>query len=259
MDKKPFPYVTLTLVLINLLIYTGLQATGTLSQAGNEFGLKPAEVMEGRVYLLFTSSFLHGSLTHLLGNMLVLLVFGIILERKIGPLYFLIIYFLSDLIAGGVDIAARAGSSVPAIGASAAISGLGGVLLIKCHHERIPLGFALFMVLPEFAFLLIVGGILTGVFSEGVVTGLYLFLSIAVPGMVFLFLPLKKIVLWPLLLIWIGLQMCIVLWLTSTFFAPYGLWSHLSGFVGGVLIGMFSWWRESTKEQPPPAEIPAIG
>ena len=70
---------------------------------------------------MVTSWFLHANLTHLLGNLLFLLVFGRIVERRFGFFKMLLIFFgsatLSDLIAG--LIFGQGG-----IGASGAIAGL---------------------------------------------------------------------------------------------------------------------------------------
>ena len=50
---------------------------------------------------LTKAQFTHGSLTHLAGNLLALIGFGIYLETKIGPILFLLVYFLGGYLGLG--------------------------------------------------------------------------------------------------------------------------------------------------------------
>jgi membrane associated rhomboid family serine protease len=80
---------------------------------------------------LLTSMFLHGGWMHLGGNMLYLWIFGDNLEKVMGAGRFVIFYLGSGLAASFADIIVGAGSNIPAVGASGAISGvLGGYLLL---------------------------------------------------------------------------------------------------------------------------------
>jgi membrane associated rhomboid family serine protease len=80
---------------------------------------------------LLTSMFLHGGWMHLGGNMLYLWIFGDNLEHRMGHARFLVFYLLCGIAAGLAHIASNAGSPVPTVGASGAISGiLGGYLLL---------------------------------------------------------------------------------------------------------------------------------
>lgn len=100
------------------------------------FGLIPVLATGGlRVWQPFTYLFLHGGLTHLLLNMLVLWMFGCDIERVWGRQRFLTYYFLCGVGAGicviAVNIlpiafghAALAGALIPTIGASGAIFGV---------------------------------------------------------------------------------------------------------------------------------------
>ena len=87
-----------------------------------EFGLFGPSVAEGEWYRLLTSGFLHASLFHIGGNMLLLYFLGRILEPAIGTVRFLLIYFVA-LFAGslGALIATPDGIS---IGASGAVFGI---------------------------------------------------------------------------------------------------------------------------------------
>jgi membrane associated rhomboid family serine protease len=85
---------------------------------------------------LISSMFLHGGWMHLAGNMLYLWIFGDNLEKVMGPVRFLIFYFVCGVVASFAHIAFGAGSSVPAVGASGAISGvLGGYLVLFPRNQ----------------------------------------------------------------------------------------------------------------------------
>nr|WP_070961141.1 rhomboid family intramembrane serine protease [Hyphomonas sp. Mor2] len=79
----------------------------------------------GEWHRMVTSGFLHGGLIHLLVNMYVLFMFGGFVERVVGPVSYLIIYFAALL--GGNAWALlenRAKASYRALGASGATSGI---------------------------------------------------------------------------------------------------------------------------------------
>ena len=81
-----------------------------------------------RPWILVTSIFLHGSLTHLLLNMFALGLFGAILEKFVGWRKFLIIFFVSGIIANLGSMFLYPSS----LGASGAIFGvIGALALIK--------------------------------------------------------------------------------------------------------------------------------
>ena len=80
---------------------------------------------------LLTSMFLHGGWGHLGGNMLFLWIFGDNIEHRLGHVRFVLFYLATGLAASFAHIFFNAGSAIPAVGASGAISGvLGGYLLL---------------------------------------------------------------------------------------------------------------------------------
>jgi membrane associated rhomboid family serine protease len=80
---------------------------------------------------LLTSMFLHGGWGHLGGNMLFLWIFGDNIEHRLGHVRFVAFYLATGLAASFAHILFNAGSAIPAVGASGAISGvLGGYLLM---------------------------------------------------------------------------------------------------------------------------------
>lgn len=95
-------------------IYTGIT---------DEFALVSADVF-ARPWTLVTSMFLHGGVEHLFYNMFALGLFGSVLEKLIGGKKFLILYFVSGVIAGIGTLPFYEAS----IGASGAIFGVLGTL-----------------------------------------------------------------------------------------------------------------------------------
>jgi membrane associated rhomboid family serine protease len=86
---------------------------------------------------LLASMFLHGSLFHLLGNMLYLWIFGNNVEDYLGPIRFLLFYVLSGLGAAFTHILTHPNSQVPMIGASGAIAGILGAYLLLFPSARV--------------------------------------------------------------------------------------------------------------------------
>jgi membrane associated rhomboid family serine protease len=79
---------------------------------------------------VLSSMFLHGSLTHLGGNMLFLWIFGNNIEDHLGRLRFIIFYVLAGIVATAAHVAIQPDSTVPLIGASGAIAGVMGAYLV---------------------------------------------------------------------------------------------------------------------------------
>jgi len=73
-----------------------------------------------------TSIFLHGSVPHLLFNMFALFLFGLILENIIGTKKFLLVFFVSGILANLIAVNFYSSS----LGASGAIYGILGALTI---------------------------------------------------------------------------------------------------------------------------------
>ena len=84
-------------------------------------------VMQGWVWMLFTSLFLHASILHLGGNLLFLLIFGTALEEKVSRQLWLIAFVASGL-SGNVAFLVLGPllGAIVGLGASGAIYGLLG-------------------------------------------------------------------------------------------------------------------------------------
>jgi membrane associated rhomboid family serine protease len=84
-----------------------------------------------------TAMFLHGGLSHLLGNMLALWVFGRRVEDACGPWRFLAFYLLAGTSAHILFTIVQYDSMIPGIGASGAIFGVMGAYLLLYPGGRI--------------------------------------------------------------------------------------------------------------------------
>jgi membrane associated rhomboid family serine protease len=112
------------------------------------FGLIPAVVFgteglpDGLPFVpafltLMTSIFLHGSLLHLLGNMLFLWVFGDNVEDAMGHARFLLFFLLCGMAASLTHALVDPESVRPLIGASGAVSGVVAAYLILYPRVRV--------------------------------------------------------------------------------------------------------------------------
>lgn len=92
--RRPFKYrndnLVLVLIAANLLVYLLCRIRPALVY---ELGMMPVKIIVSHSYWqFFTYMFVHGSLSHLLFNMLSLLLIGITLEREIGSREFVLFY-----------------------------------------------------------------------------------------------------------------------------------------------------------------------
>jgi membrane associated rhomboid family serine protease len=141
--SRHFPLVTVTLIIINLLIFYYQASLGPqgMEQFIYIFGLVPAYYAHPIPvigYLPFlTSMFLHGSWMHVIGNMWILWLFGDNIEDRMGKGKFLLFYLLCGIIAGVTHYAINPGSQVPVVGASGAVAGIMGAYFIMFKKAKV--------------------------------------------------------------------------------------------------------------------------
>ena len=92
---------------------------------------------------LLTCIFLHGSVVHLVGNMVFLWLVGAILEKAVGPIRFTILYIICGICASALFAFAHPLSPGPLIGASGAIAGLMGAYGIIFGMRKIRIFYSL--------------------------------------------------------------------------------------------------------------------
>jgi membrane associated rhomboid family serine protease len=92
------------------------------------------------------SMFMHGGLEHLLGNMIFLLVLGLLVEGALGPWWYLGLYFAGGLGASAATLAWHWGGQGLALGASGAIAALMGAYCVIWGRRRIRVFYWFFVV-----------------------------------------------------------------------------------------------------------------
>ncbi|MGB3798546.1 MAG: rhomboid family intramembrane serine protease [Lewinella sp.] len=151
------PHFAYGLIALNVLIYAYQFSLGP--EAGQafvyEWGTIPQRIESGEGYhTLITSMFLHGGWLHLIGNMLYMWIFADNIEATIGSLKFVIFYFLGGIAAGLCHMYFNAGSPIPAVGASGALSAVMGAYIVMFPRSRVRGYFFFFRVqVPAFIFL----------------------------------------------------------------------------------------------------------
>jgi rhomboid family protein len=149
------PYATYAIIGLNIFAWVVLQGLGAeprLSSSVCGFGLIPGELLHtvpaGTIvalgaeracvlgdtavwYTTITSMFMHGSWSHIIGNMWFMWIFGNNVEDAMGHARFLAFYLLCGLVAASVQTLTNTDSLIPMIGASGAIGGvMGGYVLL---------------------------------------------------------------------------------------------------------------------------------
>ena len=167
-DLKPhktYPVVNTLLILTNVIVFL-FQLTLTPSQY-KAFLLTNATIpshingfltghitLEAALLPLLTSMFLHGGLAHIAGNMLFLWIFGDNVEDYFGHFPYLLFYLFCGIGSDLLHIAFNFNSSVPALGASGAISGvMGAYILLYPRAQVLTLVLVFFLPIPAFIIL----------------------------------------------------------------------------------------------------------
>jgi membrane associated rhomboid family serine protease len=158
-DENPtsrVPVVTILIIALNVVVFfVQLFSASGLQYFVYKMGAIPYEITHFKPLIivsevsrepiprlappltLLTSMFLHGSLFHLLFNMLYLWIFGNNIEDFLGHFRFILFYLLSGVGASLTHILFHPSSQVPMIGASGAIAGALGAYLILYPQARV--------------------------------------------------------------------------------------------------------------------------
>lgn len=209
-DENPtlrVPWVNYFLIAVNVLVFLWQVSLGPAGDAAvYSLALIPYNLTQGLltrglelgdVRAIFTSMFMHAGLTHLLGNMLYLWIFGDNVEDALGHFRYLLFYLAGGVFAALTHAFMYPLSRVPTVGASGAIAATLGAYLILYPHRRV-------VTLVPFGF----------------------FLQVArIPAILVLGL-------WFLLQFFEG-----TLALGAATLSGVAFWAHIGGFVFGMLVG----------------------
>lgn len=127
--SRSLPLVNWALIAANILVFFLMASAGREAErVTTALGIVPVRLLSGNEpwgwLTLVTSMFLHGGWAHLFSNVLALYIFGDNVEDRLGSGRYLLLYLVSGLAAGIVHIVFNPTSTIPAIGASGAISGV---------------------------------------------------------------------------------------------------------------------------------------
>jgi len=163
--RRTYPLVNMLLILTNVIVFL-YQLTLPPHQyqaflmANATIPSHISHALAGHIRLeavflpLFTSMFLHMGFAHIGGNMLFLWIFGDNVEDYFGHFAYLLFYLLCGIGADVLHIAFNFHSSVPALGASGAISGVMGAYIVLYPRARVlTLVFLFFIPIPAFIIL----------------------------------------------------------------------------------------------------------
>jgi membrane associated rhomboid family serine protease len=243
--EEEFPLVTTFLSI--LLIASFLFTTNITERIFNPKAKSPLEYYEKllgfvparpKIYSLLTYTLIHVDAFHLFGNLIVLIIVGLALEKHIGKIPFLSIYISSGCIAVTFDIINRIllkiSMEAPFVGASGSIFGLVAMASLTRPMEKIPTFLILLTFLPLLQILL---ALPLAIFTTQTSQIALLFF---VPFFIFalLFLPGRLPMFFAAILFIISWIIFLALNLT-----PASHIGHLGGFLGG-LIGMFLFPKE---------------
>ena len=135
-----FPRVTVCLMLACILVFVRQSLIGGLANVGRVIdtgAMHRDEVLQGQLWRLVSAGFMHGSVDHLVGNLLMLFILGMACEHAFGTQSFLFLYVVACITGSLLSMY----SETPAVGASGAIFGLAGAIiaLVFVHRKRIEL------------------------------------------------------------------------------------------------------------------------
>ncbi|MBV8052994.1 MAG: rhomboid family intramembrane serine protease [Acidobacteriaceae bacterium] len=137
-SRRPahYPVVTAVIIVVNVCVFL-LELI-----RGDSFVLQwsaiPAQITSGHHWVtILTAMFMHGSWSHIIGNMIFLWAFSPEIEDAMGPLRYLVFYLAGGLVAMLAQIVADPHSTVPNLGASGAIAAVMGGFLVTYPRDRI--------------------------------------------------------------------------------------------------------------------------
>jgi membrane associated rhomboid family serine protease len=145
---RKFPFINYGLILINVAVFVyqiTLQHADLVSMV-QQFAFIPADFTTGLMnapfslstyYPVITAMFIHGSLGHILFNMLYLYIFGDNVEDRMGHWKYLVFYLLTGFLAAMAQYVIGIYGETPMVGASGAISGILAAYLFIYPHSRV--------------------------------------------------------------------------------------------------------------------------
>jgi len=141
--RRRFPTITVLLILTNVIVflYQLSLSPDQLQRFVSSAAIIPARIVAQpdlrALSTIITSTFMHGGVAHIVGNMLYLWIFGDNIEEMLGHGRYLVFYLLAGIVAGVAQIAVYPRSTIPTLGASGAVAGVLGAYAVLYPRARI--------------------------------------------------------------------------------------------------------------------------
>jgi membrane associated rhomboid family serine protease len=161
--SKTFPVVNWLIIISNLIVFVAetRMSEPQLAAFLYQYGLVPSRIIPailgdtndiriGILSTFMTNIFIHGNLLHFIGNMWFLFIFGDNVEDRMGKLNYLLFYLMAGLLASITHYFLHVQSTIPAIGASGAISGVMAAYMFLFPQSKVITLIPVFYILPLF-------------------------------------------------------------------------------------------------------------
>jgi membrane associated rhomboid family serine protease len=130
------PVVTAGIIVVNVVVFVLELMRGDAFVT--QWAAVPAQIVSGHHWItILTAMFMHGSWSHIIGNMIFLWAFAPEIEDAMGRGRYLVFYLVGGLVAMLAQIAADPRSTVPNLGASGAIAAVMGAFLVTYPRDQI--------------------------------------------------------------------------------------------------------------------------
>jgi len=137
-SRRPvrMPVVTGFIIAVNVAVFLLELSRGDAFVM--QWSAVPAQITSGHHWItILTAMFMHGSWSHIIGNMIFLWAFAPEIEDAMGPVRYLIFYLGGGLVAMLAQVAADPHSTVPNLGASGAIAAVMGAFIVTYPRDQI--------------------------------------------------------------------------------------------------------------------------
>src|ERR1700756_2039048 len=136
-SRRPvrMPLVTPLLILANVVVFFFELTHGDSFVMA--WSALPSQILGGHHWItILTAMFMHGSWSHIIGNMVFLWAFGPEVEDAMNPARYAVFYLAGGFVAMLAQVLASPSSTVPNLGASGAIAAVMGAFLVIYPRDR---------------------------------------------------------------------------------------------------------------------------
>ena len=130
------PLVTALIIFVNAFVFVLELMRGETFVM--QWSAVPAQIVSGHHWItILTALFMHGSWSHIIGNMIFLWAFAPEIEDAMGRGRYLLFYLVGGLVAMLAQVLADPHSTVPNLGASGAIAAVMGAFIVTYPRDQI--------------------------------------------------------------------------------------------------------------------------